>query len=189
VNVKSTTNGATALHMASMEGHTEVVKLLLEKGADVNAKRNDGVTALYLAEQEGHTDTMQALLDNGAEEKKGALIKGILLSSNNEPMKGVKFFLLNIPFETEDLKRKKIKEEFLFLPLADKTLTNDEGKFFFKGVPVGNYFISAAISKKNAGPGDFVKSGGNKLVIVVKGENETFNLKIQSGNDLRSLDN
>ena len=39
----------TALMMASMAGHAEVVKLLLSKGADVNAKIDGGGTALLAA--------------------------------------------------------------------------------------------------------------------------------------------
>jgi len=40
---------ARTLWAASREGKTEVVKLLLEKGADVNAKDKDGTTALWAA--------------------------------------------------------------------------------------------------------------------------------------------
>ena len=44
--------GVTALMMASEKGHTEIVKLLLDKGADVNAKiKSDGVTALMMASE------------------------------------------------------------------------------------------------------------------------------------------
>jgi len=39
--------GKTALMLASWEnGHKEVVKLLIKRGADVNAKDKDGETAL-----------------------------------------------------------------------------------------------------------------------------------------------
>lgn len=39
-------NGATALIRAADNGHLDVVRLLLDKGADVNAHDNDGITAL-----------------------------------------------------------------------------------------------------------------------------------------------
>ena len=31
----------TPLHWAALSGHTDIVKLLIEKGADVNAKNDD----------------------------------------------------------------------------------------------------------------------------------------------------
>ena len=49
-------HGVPALMWAANNGHTEVVKFLLEKGADVNVKRTtDGATVLMIASQEGHT--------------------------------------------------------------------------------------------------------------------------------------
>ena len=42
-------NGETALALASYAGWPEVVKLLLEAEADVNAKTNNGATPLMLA--------------------------------------------------------------------------------------------------------------------------------------------
>jgi len=60
--------GVTALVMASQNGHTEVVKLLLENGADVNMKiKLFGETALWLASQNGHAEIVKLLLDKGAD--------------------------------------------------------------------------------------------------------------------------
>ncbi len=39
----------TALHCASRSGHTESVKALLKKGADVNAENGSGKTAFHVA--------------------------------------------------------------------------------------------------------------------------------------------
>ncbi len=39
----------TALHVAALNGHTEVVHALLASQADVNAQRYDGMTALRWA--------------------------------------------------------------------------------------------------------------------------------------------
>ena len=46
---------------AATKGHTKIVRLLLDKGADVNAKDNSGNTALMLADREGHTDIAKLL--------------------------------------------------------------------------------------------------------------------------------
>ena len=54
--------------MASYGGHLDVVWALLEKGADVNARRNeDGVTPLIAASAQGHVDVVRALLEKGAD--------------------------------------------------------------------------------------------------------------------------
>ena len=62
----STDYGDTALMMAA-RGDTDIVKLLLERGANPNSKDDIGYTALLIASIEGHTDTVQLLLDRGAD--------------------------------------------------------------------------------------------------------------------------
>jgi len=60
-------NGWTALRWAAFFGHKEIVKLLIQAGADVNAKEYEyGRTALYYAREEGHEEIVQLLLEAGA---------------------------------------------------------------------------------------------------------------------------
>lgn len=44
----------------------ELAKLLLDGGADINAKDDSGYTALFSATSDGNLDLMQFLIDNGA---------------------------------------------------------------------------------------------------------------------------
>jgi len=60
------TNGETPLFIASQNGHTEIVKALLTRGAAINQARTDGATPLLIASYNGHTATVQALLAAGA---------------------------------------------------------------------------------------------------------------------------
>ena len=48
--------GFTLLHLASIHGNTEITKLLLENGADVNATNSKDETALDLAEESRHSN-------------------------------------------------------------------------------------------------------------------------------------
>ena len=92
INQRSS-NGDTALMHAAANGQIEIVKFLIEKGADVNArmtafrlkdghckkatdgfyyeyeikKTNDGRTALFLAVENGHTEVAEILIANGAD--------------------------------------------------------------------------------------------------------------------------
>ena len=70
LNIKTDNRGFTALMMASQAGHVEIVRLLLNKGADVDARINeDGLTALIIASRFGHPDVVKLLLDKGVNTK------------------------------------------------------------------------------------------------------------------------
>jgi ankyrin repeat protein len=63
-----TSGGFSALHFAARQGHTDVVKALVEAGADVNQLNpGDQSTALLVATVNGHFDIGQYLLDKGAD--------------------------------------------------------------------------------------------------------------------------
>jgi len=59
--------GTSALNFAATHGHTEIVQLLIAKGADVNAKDEDGFTALMNASAYRHKEVVQLLLANKAD--------------------------------------------------------------------------------------------------------------------------
>ena len=67
VNARDTTHGGTPLIWTSYNSHAEVIKLLLEKGAEINAKANNGATALMMAAYQGHTEIIKLLLEKGAD--------------------------------------------------------------------------------------------------------------------------
>lgn len=54
---------AEELHEAAWMGKTEVLKLLIEKGADINATDKDGNTPLRWAELEGRTEALRLLTE------------------------------------------------------------------------------------------------------------------------------
>ena len=56
----------TALMIASLNGNTEDVEVLLRRGAEIDSGDNDGRSALELASGRGHIDIVRLLLKHGA---------------------------------------------------------------------------------------------------------------------------
>ena len=57
-------DGWNSLAWAADKGHLEVVRLLLDYGADINWVDNDGNTALFWAVNNGHVDVVQKMLEH-----------------------------------------------------------------------------------------------------------------------------
>jgi hypothetical protein len=66
VDAKEPPGGGTPLLVAATFGQVEAAKLLIEKGANVNARSNDGATALHGAAFFCHTEIVKLLLSKGA---------------------------------------------------------------------------------------------------------------------------
>jgi serine/threonine-protein phosphatase 6 regulatory ankyrin repeat subunit B len=84
--------GDLPIHHASRNGDTEIVRLLIDNGADVNAINPRGHTVLYCAGGHGHLDCLRLLLEKGA---------------NREAQQGLMEWLTQYP---EDARFKPITE-------------------------------------------------------------------------------
>jgi ankyrin repeat protein len=60
-------DGETPLHKATQIWHEEIVRILLEKGADTNAKNNEDETSLHHAARYGQKAIVQLLLEKDAD--------------------------------------------------------------------------------------------------------------------------
>ena len=67
IHAKDDRQGQTALMWAAAEGHTEVVELLIEFGADFRTPIESGFTPLLFAAREGRIGVARALLKAGAD--------------------------------------------------------------------------------------------------------------------------
>ena len=59
--------GYSSLIIASEHGHCDIVKLLIEKGAQMNMQTNAGHSALMIASEYRHRDVVKLLLEKGSE--------------------------------------------------------------------------------------------------------------------------
>ena len=66
VNAKVHNTGWTPLFAASRWGHVDVARVLLDYGADIDARDIHNATALHWPSQEGHVEVVQLLLEHGA---------------------------------------------------------------------------------------------------------------------------
>ncbi|KAK7229785.1 hypothetical protein V2G26_001955 [Clonostachys chloroleuca] len=92
INAKNGRDG-TALQAASAEGHEEIVRLLLDHGAEIDLTDQ---SALYMASQNGHEAIVQLLLQKGIEaDAAGKFSKSPLEAASSRGHQGVIQLLLD----------------------------------------------------------------------------------------------
>ncbi len=69
INLRDNWSGETALHCTSEEGHLEIVKFLVESGADKDAKGSKDWTPLHFASRDGHMEIVKFLVEIGADKE------------------------------------------------------------------------------------------------------------------------
>jgi hypothetical protein len=67
VNGTDGDDGCTALHLAAMEGHSKIIAILIEHGADIDARNRLSHTALMEAALFARLEVVKTLLQNGAD--------------------------------------------------------------------------------------------------------------------------
>ena len=55
------------LHFACAKGYKDIVKMLLDKGANASIISNQSITPLHFAAKSGHKEVLQLILDAGAD--------------------------------------------------------------------------------------------------------------------------
>lgn len=66
IDVRRNPNGRRALNWAAWFNHADVIRLLLAKGASIDARNNTGFTALHHAAENGSLEAARVLLEAGA---------------------------------------------------------------------------------------------------------------------------
>jgi hypothetical protein len=77
-HIEELADGDTPLHAASRWGHIDMIELLINERADIEAQNKDGYTPLYLAAGQGYKDIVKQLLQAGASSKQYLILEQAL---------------------------------------------------------------------------------------------------------------
>ena len=96
----------TALMLASARGHSEIVKILLDKGAEIHVRDFQDQTALMMASENGHLEVVKVLLKAGARPNDitNGLTNVFMITVNGSPLEVEKVETVN-PNDTNNRKK------------------------------------------------------------------------------------
>ncbi len=171
--------GSTPLHSACFGGHLDVVKLLLEKGADVQAVNGGGFTPLHLASYGGHRDVVQYLLEKGAD-----------MNATNEQMN---LTALDFAF-LKELQARKLNVAPLLIERGAKFDVNKRNRFGYTPLDMAIVFDYPEAVKYLIGLGadiNTLRQDGNTPLInaIKRGRPEIAKLLIESKVEVDAPDN
>jgi len=89
----------TPLHRAAVNGNIDIVKLLLEHGADVNAKTNDGETPIDCADTAEIREVLKKAIDEKMKPEKKDVIEFVLITLERALVKAGEKYLSEHPEE------------------------------------------------------------------------------------------
>jgi ankyrin repeat protein len=158
-----------ALIAAAQVGVVGIVKVLLEEGAEVNAKTNDGDTALMTAALEGHTDVAILLTDKGAD-------------VNAKKSDGWTVLMAAVLGERVGIVRALINKG------ADvNAKTNEDGTALMAAAQLGNVDITLALLEKGANTNAKATNGATPLIQATQeGNIEVAKILLANGADMNA---
>jgi ankyrin repeat protein len=113
-------DGETPLFVASSSREAELVRLLLQAGADPNAKAKDGWSALMMATRDGYHQVVEYLLEAGADvfgarDMFGRTALDIATTTRGQPVRFIK---------GESMEEARAKSELVYTLLAEHVARN-----------------------------------------------------------------
>lgn len=138
--------GNTPLHWASMKDRADTVSLLIENGADIEAKDVDNWTALHYAAAFASLQTVEALVDNGAD--KNSLTKDGNIPVNYAKDETIKTYLSGGKIDREDTEEvieEETKETTTENTEASETITEDDTNTELDTTQNGSIVAPAAV--------------------------------------------
>jgi len=164
--------GEPALVVASRKGQTKAIKLLIEKGADVNAKDDEGNTALMWTSFHGNTEIAKLLIEKAAD----------INAKDNEGKTALMWASFYGKTETAEL---------LIEKGADINIKDNEGDTALM-VAGSNGEIKTVklLIEKGADIHEKDKKGKTTLIwAILMGESEIAKFLIEKGADVNAKDN
>ncbi len=128
LNEKEPLGGGTLLMTSAVINNIEIAKLLVENGADLEAKNNDGSTALMTAVFFCHPEIVTLLLENGAQvnakKNSGQTPMDVVAGEWSKELEDVYKLvgvLLNIPIDLERVKKVRPNVAAILIKHGGKT--------------------------------------------------------------------